>query len=126
MSHPEPGPDDGVILRQHGDRLVRTGDADHAVNVLAGGPPDWLRVALAAALAEDLDRYPNDQEAREALAALHGRHPDEIVPTNGAAEALWLLPVALRPRLAVCIHPAFTETEAALRQHDVLTERVIS
>ena len=125
MSHTPPGTDEGVAWRQHGDRLVRPGDADHAVNVLAGGPPEWLRVALAEALKEDVDRYPHDQEAREALAALHGRHPDEIVPTNGACEALWLLPAALRPRLAVCVHPAFTETEAALRQHHVPIERVL-
>ena len=43
--------------------------------------------------------------------------PQEIVPTNGAAQALWLLPAALRPRLAACVHPGFTETEAALRAH---------
>jgi histidinol-phosphate aminotransferase len=41
------------------------------------------------------------------------------VPTNGAAEALWLLPAALRPRLAACVNPGFTEAEAAMRAHDV-------
>ncbi|MCA1689082.1 MAG: aminotransferase class I/II-fold pyridoxal phosphate-dependent enzyme, partial [Actinobacteria bacterium] len=41
-----------------------------------------------------------------------------------AAEALWLLPAALRPRLAVCVHPGFTEAEAALRAHGVPVARV--
>ena len=46
-------------------------------------------------------------------------------PTNGATEALWLLPAALRPRLAACVHPAFTESEAALRAHGVPVARAL-
>ena len=112
-------------LRHHGDTLVRPGDTDHAVNVLAGGPPDWLREALRRALEQDASAYPRETEAVAALAALHGREPQEIVPTNGAAQALWLLPAALRPRLAACVHPGFTETEAALRAHGVPVARVL-
>jgi histidinol-phosphate/aromatic aminotransferase/cobyric acid decarboxylase-like protein/adenosyl cobinamide kinase/adenosyl cobinamide phosphate guanylyltransferase len=112
-------------LRRHGDRDVRPGDANHAVNVVAGGPPDWLRSALEGALASDAGRYPDEREAVAALAALHARAPAEVVPTNGAAEALWLLPVALRSRLAACVHPSFTEAEAALHAHGVPVVRVL-
>jgi histidinol-phosphate aminotransferase len=112
-------------LRHHGDAEVRPGDADHAVNVLAGGPPDWLREALHDALDADTARYPDEHDATAALASLHGRAPEEIVPTNGAAEALWLLPAALRPTLAACVHPGFTEGEAALRAHGVAVTRVL-
>lgn len=115
---------DLAALRRHGDADVRRGDADHAVNVMAGGPPAWLREALHAALDADADRYPDERAAQVALAALHGRAPEEVVPANGAAEALWLLPAALRPRLAACVHPAFTEAEAALRAHGVPVARV--
>ena len=108
-------------LRFHGDVLVRPGDADHAVNVVAGGPPAWLRNALRAA---DVTRYPDERAATAALAARHGRAAAEIVPANGAAEALWLLPTALRPRHAVVVHPGFTESEAALRAHGVRVTRV--
>jgi histidinol-phosphate/aromatic aminotransferase/cobyric acid decarboxylase-like protein/adenosyl cobinamide kinase/adenosyl cobinamide phosphate guanylyltransferase len=111
-------------LRHHGDRDVRPGDADHAVNVVAGGPPPWLREALRDALDTRVDRYPDDREATAALADLHGREPSEIVACNGAAEALWLLPAALRPRLAACVHPGFTEAEGALRAHGVPVVRV--
>ncbi|MDO8213629.1 bifunctional adenosylcobinamide kinase/adenosylcobinamide-phosphate guanylyltransferase [Conexibacter sp. CPCC 206217] len=117
--------DDFAALRTHGDTAVRPGDADHAVNVCAGGPPDWLRAALQAALDGEATRYPDERAACAALAGLHGRAPEEIVPANGAAQALWLLPAALRPRLAVCVHPGFTEAEAALRAHGVEVVRVL-
>ena len=112
-------------LRHHGDVLVEPGDADHAVNVLAGGPPAWLREALRRALEEDTEAYPREAQAVGALAELHGRAPEEIVPCNGAAQALWLLPAALRPHLAACVHPGFTEAEAALRAHGVAVARVL-
>ncbi len=118
-------PADTVTLRHHGDRDVRPGEADHAVNVLSGGPPAWLREALADALDTDAERYPDDAAARAATAARHGRDADEIVTTNGAAEALWLLGPALRPRLAACVHPGFTEAEAGLRAHGIPVVRVL-
>ena len=60
-------------LRVHGDRAVAPGDADHAVNVVAGGPPPWLHSALDAALIDAASRYPSDDHAVAALAAQHGR-----------------------------------------------------
>ncbi len=124
-SRPRDEPDSLVSLRLHGDRSVRPGDADHAVNVIAGGPPEWLLAELRAALERDACRYPDERAAMDALAALHGRDAEEIVPTNGGAEALWLLPAALRAALAACVHPGFTEAEAALRAHSVPVVRVL-
>ncbi len=112
--------DDIAGLRRHGDAEVRPGDADHAVNVLAGGPPAWLTDALADT---DISHYPNPERAVAAVAALHGRAAAEVVITNGAAEALWLLGPALRPRRVALIQPGFTETEAALRAHAIPLER---
>lgn len=112
-------------LRRHGDQLIRPGDRDHAVNVLQPQPPPWLRRDLEAALASAAARYPDERPACAALAGHHGRSPAEVVPANGAAEALWLLGPALRPRLAACIHPAFTEAEAGLRAHGIPVARVL-
>lgn len=114
-----PAAPDVAALRQHGDRLVRPGDADHAVNVVAQGPPSWLTDALAGVLLDSLTRYPDEAEAERALAGLYRRSAAEVVATNGAAQALWLLPAALRPQLACCVHPLFTEAEAALHAHGV-------
>lgn len=102
-----------MTLRLHGDALAGPGMLDFAVNVWPGKRPAALRAALAAAL--DDPRYPDDRGARAALARRHGRAPDEVLALNGAAEAFWLLAHALRPRVVACVHPSFTEPEAALR-----------
>jgi histidinol-phosphate/aromatic aminotransferase/cobyric acid decarboxylase-like protein/adenosyl cobinamide kinase/adenosyl cobinamide phosphate guanylyltransferase len=104
---------------RHGDRMVPEGHEDFAVNVIAGGPPAWLRAALHAAIDADAERYPDERETAAAVAARHGRAADEVVVLNGAAEGFWLLGAALRPRHAVVLAPAFTEGAAALRAHGV-------
>jgi L-threonine-O-3-phosphate decarboxylase len=101
-------------LRLHGDAMVPDGHLDFAVNVVPGGPPEPLRAELARAL-DHTGAYPDDRPATAALAARHGRDPAEVLATNGSAEAFWLLAQVLRPELAVVVHPAFTEPEAALR-----------
>jgi histidinol-phosphate/aromatic aminotransferase/cobyric acid decarboxylase-like protein len=103
-----------MSLRLHGDTLADPGMLDFAVNVWPGPRPPVLERALERALAES-DRYPNETEARNAIAARHGRSIDQVLLTNGACEAFWLLAHVFRPKLAVCIHPGFTEPEAALR-----------
>jgi histidinol-phosphate/aromatic aminotransferase/cobyric acid decarboxylase-like protein len=112
-------PDDG--LRDHGDRQVPAGTVDLAVNVW-GPPPPWV---LAAAAGADVSRYPDACAGEAAAAARHGRRPDEVLAVNGAAEAFWALATAVRPRLAVCVHPSFTAPEAALRAAGVRVHRVV-
>jgi histidinol-phosphate aminotransferase len=102
-----------VSLRLHGDVVAAPGMLDFAVNVWPGERPAALRAALLAAL--DDPRYPDDRAARDAIGARHGRGADEVLPLNGACEGFWLLAHALRPRVAACVHPSFTEPEAALR-----------
>ena len=114
-------------LRHHGDVDAEPGLLDFAVNVQGVGPPRWLRERIAAVL-DDLGRYPgaaHDRAAREAVAARHGRRPDEVLILAGSAEGFALLP-ALRPRLAAVVHPGFTEPEAALRDAEVPVCRVLT
>ncbi|HWE91834.1 MAG TPA: Rv2231c family pyridoxal phosphate-dependent protein CobC, partial [Pseudonocardiaceae bacterium] len=102
------------------------GLADFAVNVRLDAPPDWLRDRLAATVA-DLGRYPSaarDLAARQAVAARHGRRPDEVLVLAGAAEGFALLP-ALEPKLAAIVHPSFTEPEVALADAGIPVHRVL-
>jgi histidinol-phosphate aminotransferase len=112
-------------LRHHGDADAGPGLLDFAVNVQGDGPPRWLRDRLVSAL-DGIARYPaaaHDAQARESVAARHGRRPDEVLVLAGSAEGFALLP-ALRPRLAAVVHPGFTEPEAALRAAGVPVVRV--
>lgn len=114
-------------LRHHGDVDAEPGLLDFAVNVRGDGPPPWLRERLVAAL-DRLGRYPSaadDLAARRAAAARHHRDPDEVLALAGAAEGFALLP-ALRPRLAVVLHPGFTEPEVALAAAGVPVRRVFT
>lgn len=114
-------------LRHHGDVDAAPGLLDFAVNVRGGTPPAWLRDRLAAAL-DQLSRYPSaaeDAAARQAVAARHGRRPDEVLVLAGAAEGFALLP-ALRPTHAAVVHPSFTEPEVALRTAGLPVTRVFT
>jgi histidinol-phosphate aminotransferase len=73
----------------------------------------------------DDERYPNDREARAAIAARHDVTIDRVLTLNGACEGFWLLAQTLRPRRAVCIHPTFGEGELALRATRAHVERAV-
>ncbi len=113
-----------VDLRHHGDAEVGPGLLDLAVNVRAAAPPPWLRQVLATSL-DRLGSYPDPTAATAAVAARHGREPDEVLLTAGAAEAFVLLARALRPAHAVVVHPGFTEPEAALRAAGHAVSRLV-
>src|SRR5207237_252254 len=107
--------DERALLSHHGDVDAETGMLDFEVNVRQRRPPSWLRDRLAAAL-DRLGCYPSaaeDAAARSAVAARHGRQPDDVLVLNGAAEGFALLPL-LRPKLAAVVHPSFTEPDVAL------------
>ncbi|MEO6204832.1 MAG: aminotransferase class I/II-fold pyridoxal phosphate-dependent enzyme, partial [Mycobacteriales bacterium] len=88
---------------------------DLAGTVRGDAPPPWLLSRLERAL-PSLAAYPDQARAVRAVAARHDREPDEVLLTNGAAEAFVLLARVLTPEHALCVHPSFTEPELALRQ----------
>ena len=111
-------------LRHHGDQETGPGLLDLAVNVRGDAPPAWLLGRLERALRQ-LARYPDPRPATLTVAKRHDRDPDEVLVTAGGAEAFVLLARALRPRYAVCLHPSFTEPEAALRAAGHEVHRVL-
>ncbi|GAA0371983.1 aminotransferase class I/II-fold pyridoxal phosphate-dependent enzyme [Actinoallomurus spadix] len=113
-----------VDLRHHGDAEVGPGLVDLAVNVRPGTPPAWLAALLRDSVA-GLAAYPDAARARAAVARRHGRSPEEVLLTAGAAEAFVLLARVLTPRRAVVVHPQFTEPEAALRAAGHTPDRVL-
>ncbi|WP_292991217.1 Rv2231c family pyridoxal phosphate-dependent protein CobC [Mycobacterium sp.] len=115
-----------AAARYHGDQAAEPGMLDFAVNVRHAQPPAWLMDRLAARLC-DLGRYPaadDEQAAREAVAARHGRPVDEVALLAGAAEGFALL-ANLRPALAALIAPSFTEPDAALQAAGVPVQHVV-
>jgi histidinol-phosphate aminotransferase len=115
---------DGYDLRHHGDAETGPGLLDLAVNVRSTAPPPWLRSRLERSL-DRLGAYPDPVAAVRAVSVRHERPAEQVLLTAGGAEAFVLLARALRPARAVCVHPSFTEPEAALRAagHDV--ERLV-
>jgi len=111
-------------LRHHGDAEVHAGLLDLAVNVRGTEPPPWLVSRLERSL-KQLAAYPDPTFATQTVAKRHERSTDEVLVTAGAAEAFVLLARALRPRRAVCVHPSFTEPEAALRAAGHPVERLV-
>jgi histidinol-phosphate aminotransferase len=115
-----------AAARYHGDQAAEPGMLDFAVNVRHAQPPAWLVERLAARLT-DLAGYPSrddEHAAIYAVAARHGRAPDEVVLLAGGAEGFALLP-NLRPALAALIAPSFTEPEVALTTAGVPVQHVV-
>ena len=111
-------------LRHHGDQETGPGLLDLAVNVRGDAPPPWLVSRLERSL-HKLAAYPDPTAATRAVARRHERDEDEVLVTAGAAEAFVLLARALRPQHAVCVHPSFTEPEAALRAAGHEVDRLV-
>lgn len=112
----------------HGDQELAEGLVDFAVNVHDGRRPEWLDAALRASL-DDAGAYPSPVAAEQAVARRHGRAPDEVLATAGAAEAFSLLARMRDWQHPVVVHPQFTEPDVALRAaghpptHVILDER---
>ena len=110
-------------LRVHGDRFALGGMLDFAVNVWPTQRSESLRASLILAL--ESTAYPDESAARLAIAHRHQRPVEEVLALGGACESFWLLAHALPTRHAVCVHPSFTEAEAALRQTGTPVTRVM-
>ena len=90
---------------------------DFSVNTNPLGMPDAVRQALITRV-DEFTRYPDPQcrELRAAI-ALHENVPEEwVLCGNGAADLIYRLCYAVKPRRALVCAPTFSEYERALEQ----------
>lgn len=88
---------------------------DFSANVSPLGLPEGVARAIAEALPE-ADRYPDPlcRSLRSALSGVEGLPADYILCGNGAADLIFRLVWAKKPRRALITAPTFAEYEAAL------------
>lgn len=106
-----------MLENPHGGDIY-SGDyaLDFSVNVNPFGPPEAVCQAVRES-AGFLERYPDTscRELREALSEKLSVLPEQLIFGNGAAELIYALVQALRPRHALVTAPGFAEYEAALK-----------
>ncbi len=98
---------------------------DFSANVSPLGLPAGVAAAITAAL-PTADRYPDPlcRELRTKLAGAEGVPADWILCGNGAADLIFRLVLALRPRRALLPAPTFAEYAAALDTVGCTVERL--
>ena len=88
---------------------------DFSSNISPYGMPESVRAALKSAV-DEAEIYP-DPLSRELRTAIGGRYDfpaENIVCGNGAADLIWRIALAFRPKKAVIPVPTFTEYRTAL------------
>lgn len=98
---------------------------DFSANLNPLGPPIWVRDAWT----EGFDQTavypdPNYLEARIAIAEREGLLPEQVVLTNGGAEAIFLAAKRIQGGRALIVHPTFGEYEQACLHYGIEIERV--
>jgi len=101
----------GDIYSNHGVQL------DFSVNTNPFGLPDPVREALIART-EDFSNYPDPlcRELCSAIASYENVKREWIICGNGAADLIYRICFALKPKKALVCAPTFTEYERALEQ----------
>lgn len=99
---------------------------DFSANISPLGVPDGVRRAIAEAAAE-ADRYPDPlcRAVSAAIAETEGCPTEYVLCGNGAADLLFRLALAKRPRRALIPAPAFAEYAAALETVGCTVERYV-
>ena len=107
-------------MYEHGGDSYRYPDfTDFSANINLLGAPECA-VERARAALDGITHYPQVgcDRLRQAIAELEQAEPQEIICGNGAAEVIFSLVLALKPRKAMVFAPAFQEYEQALKSVD--------
>lgn len=112
--------EDRTMEYQHGgDIYSQEVDLDFSANLNPFGLPEAVRRAAADSLG-DCAVYPDSSSRKltAALAAYHGVPQEQVICGNGAADLIFGLALALKPKRALVTAPAFSEYEQALAAVD--------
>lgn len=87
---------------------------DFSANINPLGPPTWMKKEIEKQFSK-LTKYPDPSylEAREYLASFEGLKPEQVLVTNGGAEAIFLAAKLFEGKRALVVHPTFSEYEQA-------------
>lgn len=90
---------------------------DFSANVSPFGLPENVREAASASL-KNAYRYPDPEcrDLRKAIADKYGLRSEHLLCGNGAADLIYRIAYAVRPRRAIVPAPDFSEYEKALQQ----------
>lgn len=108
---------DNNSIQQHGGDIYRNQvDIDYSVNTNPLGPPEGVLEVLRTK-ADQIVHYPDMhcETLKKKLAEFEGISEREILCGNGAAELIYGVVQALRPKKALLTLPAFSEYELALQ-----------
>lgn len=116
------------MLNGHGDdRYLFNKEilADFSSNVYYEGLSAGLKQQLAHSL-DKLSNYPevNAQSLQKALAVWHRTTAEQVLVTNGATEAFYLIAHAYRNKSATILIPAFAEYEDACKANDISVQYI--
>lgn len=105
------------MTHKHGGNIYEHKNAaDFSANINFRGMPDSVRrAALDAVDASIHYPEPGSKELRQILAKREKVNEDQVICGNGAAELMFLLALALRPKHAVLAQPCFFEYEQSLQ-----------
>lgn len=97
--------------------------ADHIVDFSANINPLGMPPEVKAALINHIDSYecypdPHCRELKNAIALLENTEPQNILCGNGAADLIFRLALACKPKKALLLAPTFSEYEQALKTVD--------
>lgn len=102
---------------QHGgDIYTNNVTIDYSANINPLGLPRGVKEALYKA-ADSCSCYPDSRSMRlrKELARFHGVSAENIICGNGAADLIFQIVQALKPKNALLIAPSFLEYEQALK-----------
>ena len=113
------------MLSGHGDDTYKYKDI--RINFSSNVYNHFCHDGLYAHLASRMDcirNYPppTPSELEKEIASLHGISPDEVIVTNGATEAIYLIAQAFSEYTSQILQPTFTEYEDACRlfKHEIV------